>query len=210
MGLLRVSKKIPVFVSYAHADDASLDMLAKQLVVNEYIEIWTDNKILAGVKWNKDIIRNIRDARIILFLLSDNFFNSEYISEVEVKHALRNPFCSKIGVILKPVDFSKCFLSAHQALPKRAKAISTFSDPQQGWNEVIVGIFQLTAYLLSKENNTPFTDKVVLAVIMLLCVTGLAIIGYGVYLSGSFYLAAGALCVFLGLGSYLTLRKIRG
>jgi hypothetical protein len=72
---------IPVFLSYSHRDEAWKDDLKRavaSLSTNGYITIWDDRKIPAGTAWEPAIEQHLREAQIVLVLITHNYVASEY------------------------------------------------------------------------------------------------------------------------------------
>ena len=213
-----MEKKIPVFISYAHEDNASLDELLAHLADNENLDVWFDRQIVPGQKWDKEILTNLNSAEIVLFLVSEHFIGSEYIRKVEIEGAIRRLECTKIGIIVSPVPMDNYALKDFQALPKNATPISTYADRQKAWLEVSLGIQKVAAYILTSykqvaneggAKNAQATDKAVLFFVMLLAFLGLAILGYGLVQQSIFYIATAFICICMGLGGYFFARKYK-
>ena len=62
------SKKLKVFLSYAHEDEEMKNQLDKFLVNlkrSGSIEVWQDRQLLAGTEWDADIKKELAEADII-------------------------------------------------------------------------------------------------------------------------------------------------
>lgn len=146
-----------IFISYAHEDEPDCDKLKRQLASlkeeNE-IKIWNDRKILPGADWNCEINEKLERADIILLLVSDHFIASEYIKGIEIEKAVergRSGVACVVPIILKPVDYAqmpvgrsgKARLGQFHALPRDAKAIASWPDPDEAWVDVAKQIRRL-------------------------------------------------------------------
>ena len=79
------SKRIKLFISYAHEDEELCEKLKSHLTSLQregIIDPWYDRKIMPGENWDKKIKEKLEEADIFLFLISVDFINSKYIYEV--------------------------------------------------------------------------------------------------------------------------------
>jgi TIR domain len=131
-----------LFVSYSHADESLKSELIKHLEPLRrlnLIEAWNDRQIKAGDEWDKKISANLEKADIILLLVSIDFINSAYCYDVELDRALELHESGKavvIPVILRNCLWSYTPFAKLQALPKDAKAISTWHDHDEAFASV--------------------------------------------------------------------------
>src|SRR6218665_2813036 len=118
-----MADKIPIFISYAHKDEASLKTLLLCLDdLRKDVEIWCDHYINPGDKWDATIKSALDNAEIVIFLLTEHFVQSEYINKIEVARVLRKEQCKIISIVATPVDFDyNNTLGQYQALPPLAK-----------------------------------------------------------------------------------------
>ncbi len=134
---------IKVFISYEHKDMLYKDELEKRLIPfkrNGIIESWSDQQILPGAEWQREIKDAIENSQLILFLISPDFIASEYIYDQEISRALdryRKREVMIIPIILRPTDYSSLEISKFQALPKDGHPISTSQDQDSAWLDVI-------------------------------------------------------------------------
>lgn len=139
-------KQIEVFFSYAHADEPLRDELAKHLSNLKrqgIITDWYDRDITAGTEWDDEIKTRLETADIILLLISADFMASDYIHNVEVERAVNRHKLGEarvIPVILRPVDWKEAPFSKFQALPKNAKPVTTWSNQDEAFLNVVQGI----------------------------------------------------------------------
>jgi TIR domain len=81
-----------VFIIYAREDKVYLDNLAKHLKMlekNNIINVWCDQFIDPGERWEKAIVDNLDNAEIILILVSPDYYMSEYIQKNEISQAYK-------------------------------------------------------------------------------------------------------------------------
>ena len=65
-------KKLNIFLSYAHEDEAMKIQLDRNLIMlkrSDKINVWQDRQILAGMEWDDAIAKELAMADIILSLL---------------------------------------------------------------------------------------------------------------------------------------------
>lgn len=85
-----MSGPVELFYSYAREDEDYCKALDKSLTLLKRFRIiksWSDREIRPGSQWDGVIDERIRSAQIILFLISSDFFNSEYIWNTEMEIA---------------------------------------------------------------------------------------------------------------------------
>ncbi|OQX97258.1 MAG: hypothetical protein B6I24_09420 [Bacteroidetes bacterium 4572_128] len=116
--------KAKIFLSYAHDDKLYFQVFSKELrkSLNTSTKfdftIWEDKKnILVGLEWNKTIKQALKEADIGILLVSNSFFNSEYIKEKEFKKLFKKTQENKC--LLFPVYFGACNINAWEKLAKR-------------------------------------------------------------------------------------------
>jgi hypothetical protein len=135
-----------IFVSYSHKDESHKDDLDEQLAMlkrNKVISVWHDRKILPAEDWKDQIDNNLESADIIIFLVSPSFLASEYCYDVEVKRAMERKAegsAEIISIIVRSCDWTSSPFSKFQAVPKDARAITTWGDKDAAWLNVVNGI----------------------------------------------------------------------
>lgn len=128
-----------VFFSYAHADEALRDQLAKQLVVmqrNGLISAWHDRQIDAGKDLDPAISEALETSDIVLCLVSPDFLASHYCYEREMKRALerrRTGECEVIPVILRPCPWTDTPLGGLRATPSDGNPVTKFSNQDEAF-----------------------------------------------------------------------------
>src|SRR5690242_15280929 len=107
---------VKIFVSYSHDDFKYMEMIRKSLSAreqNKQIELWTDEKIIAGADYDSNIDGALQNADIILFLISMNFLSSWYIYNVELQRAVerhKQGLVRLIPVVVEDCDFKSSSL----------------------------------------------------------------------------------------------------
>jgi hypothetical protein len=83
----------PVFISYSHKDAewlAKLKMFLRPLEDQGMLRVWDDGEIRPGSLWLDEIRQSLESARVAVFLITQNFLNSEFIREKELPTLLKN------------------------------------------------------------------------------------------------------------------------
>ena len=144
---------IKIFFSYSHVDEKMRNELEKHLVMLKrqgVISTWHDRKIMAGSELDSEIDENLKDADIILLLVSVDFLSSDYCYDIEVKQALemhKNNKAIVIPVILRSCDWSDAPFSKLMALPTDAKSVSTWDDKDEAFLNIAIGIKEVAKKL---------------------------------------------------------------
>src|SRR5512146_2457258 len=82
---------VRVFISYAHADEPLREELRKYLSALEregLVHAWDDRQILGGEDWAAEIDTRLKQADVVLLLVSADFIASDYCVGEEMKRAL--------------------------------------------------------------------------------------------------------------------------
>src|SRR5262245_63854111 len=137
---------LEVFFSYAHEDEALRGELVKHLSLLQrqgVITAWHDHKITAGTEWAGAIDAHLQSAQIILMLVSADFMASDYCYDVEMQRAMARHEAKKtrvIPVILRPVYWQGAPFGKLQALPTGGNPITTWSNQDTAFVNVVHGI----------------------------------------------------------------------
>ncbi len=135
-----------IFCGYAHEDEAYFHKFNTALAVlrrQEAISIWHYGDLVPGVQWEHEIEQELNTADIILLLISPAFMASDYCWSKEMRWAITRHTTGEtyvIPIILKPTDWKTTPLSALQALPKGIKPITTWSNCDEAFADVIDGL----------------------------------------------------------------------
>ncbi len=112
----------PLFISYSHKDREWLDELKKWLKPLEkenLIDVWDDSKIVAGDDWNEEIKTALDAAKAALFLISQDFLNSDFISNQELPHLLdaaKDKGVKILWIAIKPSTIADSEIDKYQAV----------------------------------------------------------------------------------------------
>ena len=165
-----MNKIFKVFVSYAHEDAKYKDELLKHcalLVENEKIQIWTDDQIRAGNKFNDKIKEEVENSDIFILLISSTYWSKAYIKDTELPLILEHEENRKIKVIPilingeRKIKYSK--LNDRTLVPienNKLKAIDDFEDKEKAWDIIFDEIDKsLEEYEKLKEQETKTLDN---------------------------------------------------
>jgi len=147
--------KVNLFISYSHKDkDYQSELLTHLSPIrrNKHFDTWHDGQIDAGDDWENKIVSALKEADIILLLISANFIDSEYCYVKEMEIGLSR---HKIGeAIVIPVLIKNCFwqetpFANIQAVP--SSPIDSFDNKDDAFTEI--------AETINKEVNFQFHLK---------------------------------------------------
>ena len=153
-----------LFTIYAREDAQYLEELRGQLRPLEHagrIKVWSDREINPGVDWEKEIVQNLDTADIILILVSAAYYNSAYIHEKEIKHAIsrhERGEAKVLPVIVRPCSFlDDPVISRLQVLPTDGKPVTDrrhWQDRDDAWLDVVAGVKRTIEIIRDAENRT--------------------------------------------------------
>jgi|GEM_PF-6633897 len=146
--------KIKLFISYAREDEEWVKKLKKHMASlrRRHIDSWDDSALVAGQEWNDQISRMLREANIILLMVSPDFLSSDYIYDVELKEAMRRHERGDavvIPTILRPADWSHEPFAKLQALPRGAEPIASWNNEDEAFLDAVQGIRRVIESLKS-------------------------------------------------------------
>jgi hypothetical protein len=224
-------KPITVFISYAHKDALYLEELLNCLKSYErrkIVNVSTDKDLQPGQKWDEWIKSRIREAEIVLFLVSRDFLASDYINDIEIKQAIENSRLIPIPIIIRPIVMSQLDLNCYQVLPPHAKAIDTWSNKDDAWVEVTKALETVFLKLNAGKNsssddvviderrgNTSLvlkqvytTHYLVTGVIVILILLSMACFTFGLFQQNAFYTFSSLAGMATGFIGYSLTRKL--
>jgi len=141
---------VRIFISYAYKDSNYLLQLEKHLaplVQNKLIEVFSDRYITPGEKFAESIRKKLSESEVILLLISPDFFDSDYIQDVEMKIAFkrqREGGVVIIPIILRYTDWKTVEqLRNLIALPEGGKPVASFSDPDIAMANIVQAVRKL-------------------------------------------------------------------
>ncbi len=151
-----MAKKLSIFLSYSHEDEAMKTQLDKNLIMlkrSDKVSVWQDRQLMAGMEWDDTIKKELAAANIILLLVSVDFNNSQYIWDKELKVAMERHEKGEarvIPIILRTCDWTGMPYAKLQALPTGAKPINSFADKDEAYTDVAKGLRMVVDYLIAQ------------------------------------------------------------
>ncbi|MBC7774123.1 MAG: SUMF1/EgtB/PvdO family nonheme iron enzyme [Phycisphaerae bacterium] len=138
---------LKIFIIYAHEDRGFKEGLLKRLKLlrsQGLIAPWHDRDLVAGDDWDKVIRGHLAVADIILPIISIDFFNSDYIEQVEIVEAFERYEQGKAHII--PIIARQCLweddprIAKLQALPENGLPIAKWASADEAFDSVYDGI----------------------------------------------------------------------
>ncbi|MGB0848403.1 MAG: toll/interleukin-1 receptor domain-containing protein, partial [Thiolinea sp.] len=140
-------KKVKLFISYAHEDEAYREQLDKRLRGIRRslpLEFWHDRHLKAGELVHDKILQQLERADIVVLLISPDFVDSDYCFSHEMEVALKlyeEKQNIVIPVIIRETDDWHSFqIGNHVALPTDGKPVCDWASEDKFWADVQKGI----------------------------------------------------------------------
>jgi hypothetical protein len=147
-----------LFISYSHADDDLRLQLETHLKVLErqgVLRMWSDSAIEAGAPFEGEILRNLKNADIILLLISAHFLASDFCHGTELKLAMERHHRGEtrvIPVFLRSCDWKHETFGKLQGVPDGAKPVTQWGDRDEAFTRVCSAIRRAAEVILSARN----------------------------------------------------------
>lgn len=157
-----------VFISYSRKDAGHLKRLQTYLtpLVREgVIDAWDDTRIEVGLPWEPQIYKAMASARIAVLLISANFYESDFITRVEMPvlvEAARTRGLMILPVIVGHSRFKQDkVLSPYQAVNNPSKPLTELTRAQRDrvWAEV-AGTIERAVALKASGGGAQFVDAI--------------------------------------------------
>ena len=148
--------KPTLFVSYSHEDVDEYKNLIKFLSplirASATVCFWSDEKIKPGDTWDEEINIALEEAHIGLLLITQNFLNSEFITNTEVPKLIKKAkegrlrlLClymrpSTVEGVEFPLDGDQVYLTTYQGLNSPDDPIQVTKNPEQALADVCAEI----------------------------------------------------------------------
>jgi Effector-associated domain 11/TIR domain len=139
-----------MFISYSKSDRAYLDRFKSQLKPLERggkLRTWDDTQLVPGEVWEQAIERELQAADIIVFLVSADLLNTDFIWEKELPIALARQSSQTariVPILLRPCGWEDTEFAQFSMLPPKGKPIAAYSPEDEGWQLVYEQIKRLT------------------------------------------------------------------
>lgn len=139
-------RRATVFVSYAHLDEKFREALEVQLAMLKnkgYLEWWTDQCLVPGDEWAKEILAQLAKADIMLLLVSSYFLASPFCWSVELAEAIKRHEAGTARVV--PIFVRECVpeetpIEKLQGVPRKDRPVANWKDRHKAWAGVAAGI----------------------------------------------------------------------
>lgn len=152
-----MSAALKIFIIYAREDESFKNNLLTAFIPlrrTGKIEVFHDALIKPGDRWEDIILDTLRSAHIILPLVSNDFFASEFIHEVEFKNAVErynNGETVIMPIVLKPCGWKyDPLIKSLQVLPKDGKPVVTWTYHEEAWEQVLDAVHEVTEVVARK------------------------------------------------------------
>ena len=160
---------VTLFYSYAHEDEPLRDELQGHLMILErrgVIRSWHDRAIVPGHDWSREIDEHLRQADLVLLLLSKDFIASDYIMGTELAVAMQRQQSGEatvVPILLRPVDLQPedaadlpfVNLLQPQGLPRDLKPVTTWPNRDEAWTNVASGLRATVNAIRAKRPTAP-------------------------------------------------------
>jgi len=139
-------EEMEIFYCYAREDGTLRKELEIHLIGlkrSYHLKHWDDSKIKPGESWGKTINEHLNTAEIILVLISPYFLASDYCYSKEMQRALersKQGTCRIIPILLRPTLWEDMPFSKLQLLPTDARPITSWSNRDEAFHDVVTGI----------------------------------------------------------------------
>jgi hypothetical protein len=114
------------------------------------IQPWHDREITASTEWEGAIDAHLERAELILLLVSSDFLASDYCYDIEMTLAMKRHeegSARVVPIILRPCLWQVSPFAKLQALPDDARPITMWSDRDEAFTNVAMGLQRLVAEL---------------------------------------------------------------
>ena len=170
------SSTVRVYLSYAEEDRVLLDKLISHLKIMTHgglIQPWHPGLGSAGTQVKEEALRQLQHAKIILLLLSAEYFSSDnsnysfdspsYSSDYrvgtelsEAKKLYDKSLARVVPVILRPVDWRRNqFLQNLAPLPRNGKPVTTWANPDEAFFDISEGIGRIVEEVKTVKTISP-------------------------------------------------------
>jgi len=153
---------LKLFVAYAHQDEKYVYELRKDLKLmerNGLIQVWTAHALAAGEKWDRRIRDELYQADIIVFQISRDFLNSDFLlEELNIAHErMKAGKAQLVAYIIADCGWKEVpQLAQIQILPRNAKPLSDWKNKDKYWRDVAEGISHVVhRYRVERSGEVP-------------------------------------------------------
>lgn len=158
VGMSPAAPPVRLVIGYAREDERYVHALVERLrpfAAAGLLELWFDRHVAAGADWNDTILGQFRRADIVLFMVSDDLFTSEYATRTEIPTALARHERGSAVVVPVPVRASRYWpvSSLHflQTATQDGLPLADAPDPEAAWTSVVNHLVGLASDLRARR-----------------------------------------------------------
>jgi len=118
------------------------------------IKVLNDNGILPGNIWEEQILQWLKEAELVLFLVSSDFIASDFIYDVEIQKVLD---CNQKGkvkiipIIIRPCDFESLPICQFKVLPLNKIPVSVWENEDEAWLQIIIQLKKVIKGIINEK-----------------------------------------------------------
>jgi hypothetical protein len=144
----QTTKKI--FISYSKHDNDHKDTLIKHLAgLKNDMVTWNDRDLLGGEDWDERIKQELLQADIVLYLVTANSMDNDYIQNIElpmIEQRCKDSECVLVPVIVDFCHWERLDFAKYNALPEKGIPVTKkkhWDNENEAWLAVVKGIERL-------------------------------------------------------------------
>ncbi len=151
---------IHVYFSYAHQDEPLLRELEAHLSVllrSGAMQMWTRRRISGGDNVQAKVSENLEQAQLVLLLVSADFLANDDC-HAETQRALERQRAGEVHVIpiiARGCDWGGAPFDGLQVLPLDGTAVMGWTNYDDGWTEVAMGVRAVVENIVLRGNSAP-------------------------------------------------------
>ena len=144
---------LKLFYCYAHEDKLLSDGLKLYLksLEQQFIDnAWYDREISRDMEWEDEIDKHLSTANIVLLLVSPHLLALDYCYSKEMALAVQRHeegTARMVPIILRPVQWKNAPFSKLQALPNKAKPITTWLNIYDAYEHIAKDLHRIVREL---------------------------------------------------------------
>ena len=164
---------LKVYYCYAEQDEKLRDQLTAHLSSlrrERKLTIWLDVLLLAGADWKLEVEKQLKQADIILLLISSDFMASDYCYNLQLSAALNHYEAGKVDIIpilLRPVLWEGTPIKKLPLiLPTSKLAVTLWPNRDEAFKNIAIAIRDVIQAKLSSSRSLPADEMAVLKVLL--------------------------------------------
>ena len=144
-----------IFIAYSGTDIDYLNALRNHLKSLEHsgkVRVWYDGELAAGSDWKATTQQALETAHIILLLISADAIASEDFYSTQLPACMdryRAGEAQLIPIIVRPCHWQTMPVGQLKSLPQRGKPVSSWTNQDEAWAEVIAFLERVVQKVLS-------------------------------------------------------------